>query len=71
MGLDVDCGCFGAEDPEAEAFHGLRTALYRDLVMMAGIVFLYVWRRIRSIEPIRLSNLLPHLEKGECDEKPC
>jgi hypothetical protein len=41
MGLDVDCGCFGPEDPEAEAFHGLRLSLFRDLVMMAG-VFLYM-----------------------------
>ena len=30
MGLDVDCGCFGPEDPESKAFHGLRAALYRD-----------------------------------------
>ena len=29
LGLDVDCGCFGPEDPEAEAFHGLRSAFYR------------------------------------------
>ncbi len=26
MGLDVACGCFGPDDPEAEAFHGLRSA---------------------------------------------
>jgi uncharacterized membrane protein YphA (DoxX/SURF4 family) len=38
MGLDVDCGCFGPQDPEAKAFHGLRQSLYRDLVMLAGIV---------------------------------
>jgi uncharacterized membrane protein YphA (DoxX/SURF4 family) len=51
MGLDVDCGCFGPEDPEAEAFHGLRLSLYRDLAMMAGVLFLYVWRRCRAIRP--------------------
>ena len=44
MGLDVDCGCFGPEDPQAVAFHGLRPALYRDLVMVAGIVYLYLYR---------------------------
>lgn len=49
MGLDVDCGCFGPEDPEAEAFHGLRSALYRDLVMLVVIVFLYEWRRRNRI----------------------
>ena len=52
MGLDVDCGCFGPEDPEAEAFHGLRLALFRDLIMMAGVVFIYGWRRYRAIEPV-------------------
>ncbi len=51
-GLDVDCGCFGAGDPEADAFHGLRTSLYRDLVMLAGIVFLFGWRRYRAIQPM-------------------
>jgi uncharacterized membrane protein YphA (DoxX/SURF4 family) len=51
MGLDVDCGCFGPEDPEAEAFHGLRLSLTRDLVMMAGVIFLYGWRRYRAIRP--------------------
>jgi hypothetical protein len=51
MGLDVDCGCFGPEDPEAEAFHGLRLSLYRDLAMMAGVFFIYGWRRYRAIQP--------------------
>jgi hypothetical protein len=51
MGLDVDCGCFGPEDPEAEAFHGLRLSLLRDLAMMAGVLYIYIWRRYRSIRP--------------------
>ena len=51
LGLDVDCGCFGPEDPEAEAFHGLRLSLFRDLVMMTGVIFIYVWRRYRAIRP--------------------
>ena len=58
MGLDVDCGCFGPEDPEAEAFHGLRLSLYRDLVMFFGVVFVSVWRRCRGIKPHRLAKLL-------------
>jgi uncharacterized membrane protein YphA (DoxX/SURF4 family) len=45
MGLDVDCGCFGSEDPEAKAFHGLRSALFRDMCLMVGIGFLYFRRR--------------------------
>ena len=44
LGLDIDCGCFGPEDPESRAYHGLRTAMYRDVFMIAGIVFLYRWR---------------------------
>ena len=58
MGLDVDCGCFGPNDPEAEAFHGLRAALYRDMVMMAGIGFLYGWRRYRAIRPVRIAYFI-------------
>ena len=58
LGLDVDCGCFGPEDPEADAFHGLRSALYRDLVMVGAILYLYVWRFVRSAQPIGLLNFL-------------
>mgnify|MGYP001822189547 FL=1 len=54
MGLDVDCGCFGPEDPEAEAFQGLRMSLYRDLVMLAVVGFIYGWRRYRSVKPIKI-----------------
>ena len=49
MGLDVDCGCFGPEDPEADAFHGLRAALYRDMLMLSAVGFLYGWRRYRDV----------------------
>jgi hypothetical protein len=45
LGLDIDCGCFGQGDPEVE---GLRPALYRDLVMLAGVAYLYLWRFRRS-----------------------
>lgn len=42
QGLDIDCGCFsGAELAEHDS---LRQALYRDLLMLAGAVFLYWWR---------------------------
>lgn len=56
LGLDVDCGCFGPEDPEAEAFHGLRTALVRDLVMLAGVFYLYVWRHAQAIRISTTNN---------------
>lgn len=44
--LDVDCGCFGAEELNKQA--GLRLAFYRDLAL-AGIVipYLYLSRRMR------------------------
>jgi len=58
MGLDVDCGCFSPGDPEAEAFHGLRPALYRDMVMLTAVVFLYRWRRYRLVRPMRISLLM-------------
>ncbi|MBN2791330.1 MAG: hypothetical protein JXQ81_02365 [Desulfuromonadales bacterium] len=46
LGLDIDCGCFGPNDPEAEAFHDLRGALHRDLLLMLAIGYLYLWRFI-------------------------
>ena len=51
MGLDVDCGCFGPEDPEAKAFHGLKGAFSRDLAMLAAAGFIYSWRRFHGINP--------------------
>jgi len=61
MGLDVDCGCFGPEDPEAEAFHGLRSALYRDFVILAGAVYLYWWRYSMKSTGLELSQITSFL----------
>lgn len=44
LGLDIDCGCFGPNDIEAQAFHDLRVALVRDLLIMIVILFLHFWR---------------------------
>jgi len=57
----VDCGCFGPEEPEAEAFHGLRLALYRDMAMLAAVAFLYGWRRYRRVQP---RKPIPLVDKG-------
>lgn len=38
-GLDIDCGCFGPEDPEHLAFSGLRTALLRDLLFCIPVLY--------------------------------
>ena len=48
MGLDIDCGCFGPNDPEAIAFLGLQTTLYRDVAMLSAAIYLY-WRRRSSV----------------------
>jgi len=57
IGLDVDCGCFGPDDPEGAAYHSLRPALYRDMLMLAGIGYLFLWRWQQSIHPVRFSDL--------------
>ena len=51
LGLDIDCGCFGPEDPESIAYNGLRSAFYRDLAMMAVIIHLYFWRFRKTTHP--------------------
>jgi uncharacterized membrane protein YphA (DoxX/SURF4 family) len=63
MGLDVDCGCFGPEDPEAKAFHGLRTTLYRDLGMFIIIAFIFGWRRYHAIKPVQITLLMKNLRE--------
>jgi len=45
LGLDIDCGCFGPEDPE-QAYKGLKVALARDAVLLTAVFFLY-WSRGR------------------------
>lgn len=44
IGLDIDCGCFGPEDPEKRAFSGLNAALYRDVVILGGLFFMFFHR---------------------------
>ena len=39
QGLDIDCGCFGQEDPEHRAFQGLRIAIVRDIVMILFLTY--------------------------------
>jgi uncharacterized membrane protein YphA (DoxX/SURF4 family) len=57
IGLDVDCGCFGPDDPEGAVYHSLRPALYRDMAMLAGIGYLFLWRWLQSSHPVRFSDL--------------
>jgi hypothetical protein len=65
MGLDIDCGCFGPGDIEGEAYSGLRPALYRNLLLIVGIAYLYGWRFIRAVKPVRLELLLDRIRYKE------
>ena len=69
MGLDVDCGCFGPEDPEAEAFHGLKPALIRDLAMLTAVAFIYGWRRYQRVKPVGLPrNWIKRCNKARMED---
>lgn len=56
LGLDIDCGCFGPQDPESKALHGLRAALVRDMIMLPAIFYLYCRRFRLNAEPKRLTH---------------
>jgi hypothetical protein len=43
-GLDIDCGCFSTEELAGQA--SLWSAFYRDVLMLAGAAFLYVFRLV-------------------------
>jgi uncharacterized membrane protein YphA (DoxX/SURF4 family) len=47
--LNIDCGCFSAE--ELEEHGALQGALYRDLWMIAGALYLHGWRRVTGSIP--------------------
>lgn len=68
LGLDVDCGCFGPDDPEAKAFHGLQGALYRDMAMLVAVALLYGWRRYHHLQPIGLSTLIGKQSLSKTEE---
>jgi len=40
LGLDIDCGCFGPEDPEHDAVNGLRSAIIRDVLLLIPAAYL-------------------------------
>jgi uncharacterized membrane protein YphA (DoxX/SURF4 family) len=53
LNLDIDCGCFSADELDAQ--HRVKTAFWRDLIMIGTTLFLY-WRR-RSRAPQKLLNI--------------
>jgi uncharacterized membrane protein YphA (DoxX/SURF4 family) len=52
--LDIDCGCFTADELDAQ--HSVKTAFWRDLIMIGATLVLY-WRR-RSRAPQRFPTIL-------------
>lgn len=40
LGLDIDCGCFGPENPEHDAVNGLRSAILRDVLLLIPAAYL-------------------------------
>jgi len=56
MGLAVDCGCFGPDEPEARAFSSLYSSFIRDMAMLAGCAYLYGWRWFRGGERCNASS---------------
>lgn len=56
LGLDIDCGCFGPDEPEAR-YHGtMRQSLWRDAGILAVLLYLSCRRRARS----RRAPIQPH-----------
>lgn len=51
MEFDIDCGCFGNDDPVGVAFHGLRSSLIRDLIFISLTTYLYIWRKLTAFQP--------------------
>ncbi len=51
LGLDIDCGCFGPDEPEAR-YHGtMRQSLWRDAGFLTALLYLFFRRRARSRRP--------------------
>ena len=71
IGLDIDCGCFGPEDPESTAFHGLREALKRDGFMVGGIIYLYGFRYMQSVQTVSVIKIFMNYFKGEVNDAAC
>ena len=65
LGLDIDCGCLSQSTPESKTFHDLSTAFFRDSIMFSGIVYLYAYRHVQSLTPMRLVDVFNKINKGD------
>jgi hypothetical protein len=50
MGFDIDCGCFGSDDPEYKSFNGLKFAFARDVILALFLFFVLWFQRYRLIQ---------------------
>lgn len=62
-GLDVDCGCFGPNDPGAGSEGGLWGTLIRDMLMFGACLMMYLQRKVagfvpRSLIPSKSSDIM-------------
>jgi uncharacterized membrane protein YphA (DoxX/SURF4 family) len=69
MGLDIDCGCYGPGDPEAEAYAGIRGALWRDVLMLACAAALYAWRSLLGVRPGTIAGKYRFFKTFICKEE--
>jgi uncharacterized membrane protein YphA (DoxX/SURF4 family) len=53
--LDIDCGCFTGDELDAQ--HSVKTALWRDLIMIGVTLFLCRRRRSRSPQSLWVGKL--------------
>lgn len=60
--LDIDCGCFTADELDAQ--HRVKTALWRDLIMIGATLFLYWRRRSRAPQHFMMGKI-NRILKGE------
>jgi uncharacterized membrane protein YphA (DoxX/SURF4 family) len=44
--LDIDCGCFSPE--EISAYNSLKLALFRDILMVMAVCYIYIYKRIKN-----------------------
>ena len=65
MGYDIDCGCFGEDDPVGQAMHGLGQALIRDVVFCAGAFYCYTWRYRLGHRPVSLMARIRQITKNK------
>lgn len=57
LGLDVDCGCFGLEEPGETGSGSLWESIIRDILMLGACLVMYWIRRATDIVPRRLAQL--------------